>query len=552
MQAWVRADALSPGDIVIKPLEPWETDTSWDAGWLAGFLDGEGTLAQNQAKGHRPSFRLSGYQRPGATADRMLAQMGKFVPFKKFIVERSESHNWNSMVMARVDRLPHIMQLLGAVRPPRLLELGEALWEGAALSSKIKGGSDATVTSVISCGDGNIAKLATSTKTYIANGFAVHNTQPVVTIWDEDVGKYVLVDGFHRYYVCKTNADVLERNNGMLPIVVIEKDINDRMASTVRHNRARGKHSIEGMANMVFCLSPDTRLLTSDLRWVPIADIKVGDELIACDEQLSQKNKMRRSRVIGRKDQVADRVRITTTEGVLVCTNNHQWVSIASGKTARKWRRADQLRPGMRLVQFCQPWSSFDTYEDGWVSGVLDGEGYVHKSTNIVGVAQNEGFVLDRLRKALLSKGFTLNEHLKGECVELRVREMLKLIGAYRPSRLLPKAVSLWEGKRSWSKHTLRPEILAIEALTPGYVCGIATETGTVTAEGFLTHNTMLDEGWTDDEICNELGMEPGELLRLKHITGFSKLFEDVNYQNAWKSRTMIRAEKAEREKQNG
>lgn len=77
-------------------------------------------------------------------------------------------------------------------------------------------------------------------------------TQPVVTIWDNDLQKYVIVDGFHRYFTCKSNADIRERNRGMLPIVVIEKDINDRMAATVRHNRARGKHSVDGMANMVF------------------------------------------------------------------------------------------------------------------------------------------------------------------------------------------------------------------------------------------------------------------------------------------------------------
>lgn len=77
-------------------------------------------------------------------------------------------------------------------------------------------------------------------------------TQPVVTIWDEERGKYVIIDGFHRYFTCKTNKDIRDRNLGMLPIVVLEKDINDRMASTVRHNRARGKHSIDGMSSMVF------------------------------------------------------------------------------------------------------------------------------------------------------------------------------------------------------------------------------------------------------------------------------------------------------------
>jgi len=53
-------------------------------------------------------------------------------------------------------------------------------------------------------------------------------------------------------FTCKNNPDILNRNQGRLPIVVIQKDINDRMASTVRHNRARGSHSVSGMSNMVF------------------------------------------------------------------------------------------------------------------------------------------------------------------------------------------------------------------------------------------------------------------------------------------------------------
>tara|TARA_R110000744_G_scaffold120306_4_gene224161 strand:- start:377 stop:1027 length:651 start_codon:yes stop_codon:yes gene_type:complete len=77
-------------------------------------------------------------------------------------------------------------------------------------------------------------------------------TQPIVTIYDEETDKYVIVDGFHRYFTCQRNPDIMEKNKGRVPIVVIEKDINERMASTVRHNRARGQHSVEGMSNMVF------------------------------------------------------------------------------------------------------------------------------------------------------------------------------------------------------------------------------------------------------------------------------------------------------------
>ena len=77
-------------------------------------------------------------------------------------------------------------------------------------------------------------------------------TQPIVTVYDKELGKYIIVDGFHRYFIAKTKADISKRINGRIPIVVIDKDITERMASTVRHNRARGEHMVTGMSNLVF------------------------------------------------------------------------------------------------------------------------------------------------------------------------------------------------------------------------------------------------------------------------------------------------------------
>lgn len=76
-------------------------------------------------------------------------------------------------------------------------------------------------------------------------------TMPIVCyrVPDEDV--YEIVDGFHRHRVMLTCADIRERENGLMPVVVIDKDISNRMASTIRHNRARGSHSIDLMINIV-------------------------------------------------------------------------------------------------------------------------------------------------------------------------------------------------------------------------------------------------------------------------------------------------------------
>ena len=69
-------------------------------------------------------------------------------------------------------------------------------------------------------------------------------TMPCVCYYNKDEDRYILVDGYHRYTVLKTSQRIYKRENGLLPIVVIDKDLSNRMSSTIRHNRARGMHNI--------------------------------------------------------------------------------------------------------------------------------------------------------------------------------------------------------------------------------------------------------------------------------------------------------------------
>lgn len=80
-------------------------------------------------------------------------------------------------------------------------------------------------------------------------------TQPIVTMPAD--GKREVIDGFHRNLVGKTYAPIQERVLGYLPVVTINSDrenLEDRMAATVRHNRARGKHKVESMSDIVLHL----------------------------------------------------------------------------------------------------------------------------------------------------------------------------------------------------------------------------------------------------------------------------------------------------------
>lgn len=78
-------------------------------------------------------------------------------------------------------------------------------------------------------------------------------TQPIVSMPDND-GKYEVIDGFHRHRVGKECADIQSRVHGYLPLVQIREsqvDKSDRMASTIRHNRARGEHRVDSMSEIV-------------------------------------------------------------------------------------------------------------------------------------------------------------------------------------------------------------------------------------------------------------------------------------------------------------
>ncbi len=75
-------------------------------------------------------------------------------------------------------------------------------------------------------------------------------TQPIVTGLHEDKG-YEIVDGFHRYLIPAEHKDIMNNTLGYLPVAQIDRVKSDRMASTIRHNRARGTHEVELMGNIV-------------------------------------------------------------------------------------------------------------------------------------------------------------------------------------------------------------------------------------------------------------------------------------------------------------
>ena len=76
-------------------------------------------------------------------------------------------------------------------------------------------------------------------------------TMPIVCYYIEENDTYEIVDGFHRYLTMKTHKDIYDREKGLIPVSVINKPLSERMASTIRHNRARGSHDVDLMSKIV-------------------------------------------------------------------------------------------------------------------------------------------------------------------------------------------------------------------------------------------------------------------------------------------------------------
>lgn len=276
--------------------------------------------------------------------------------------------------------------------------------------------------------------------------------------------------------------------------------------------------------NFGLCLAPNTKILTADLRWKTASRLSFGDRLIGFDEHPKGRKRRRfqESFVENVERFELPCVKIVTTEGSVICSEDHFWMarqeqgtkierkSKTTGVRAKnkngltyEWARAKDLRVGQVIPCLGAPWPELETKDAGWLSGIFDGEGYLSsqggrgKHNSMLGVVQNEGTVLNKIRQVLSSFGFSYSEHPRvdstKECTTLLITggrdEFLRFLGSIRPVRLLQKSDVIWNGAACWSAKTRRAKVLSIESIGMHEVVSIRTSTRTFIAEGLLSHN---------------------------------------------------------------
>ena len=253
-----------------------------------------------------------------------------------------------------------------------------------------------------------------------------------------------------------------------------------------------------------FCVTPETKILTGDLRYVEAGALRLGDRVLGFEEEnvSARGRRFESAEVTDVGRTTLPCVRVRTSDGIeVVVSADHRWL-VWSGNGLR-WRRTAQLRLGERICSVGR-WAENEAREAGWLAGVFDGEGSVSGGRgvrsgnrgNAVTVAQKEGPVLNRIRAALTAYGYGYSESERKGCVSLYLKggvtERLRFLGEIRPERLLRQAEKVWGGVNVGAAQKVH--VVALEEVGAREVVTLGTSTGTFIAEGLLSHNCKSDQ----------------------------------------------------------
>jgi hypothetical protein len=266
------------------------------------------------------------------------------------------------------------------------------------------------------------------------------------------------------------------------------------------------------------CLTPDHKVLTADLRYVPLSHVCAGDELVSFDETVEESAGRSRRYKTG----TVKAVKRDTDDVFLVklqsgkefkATADHLWMTRAHGPAAcggsstYQWRRTDSLRKGSIIPKLQYEWDTSTDYGAGYLAGMLDGEGcyYTRKSgphmTAQLSFSQRENAAYDRVVFELFRLGCGVNEQKNGgtnkDVTTLRINGGLKkiamVLGCVRPTRLLNKFKPEHLGRLISTKFDY-DKVVSIEPLGEQEIVRIDIDAKTMIVEGYGHHNCYLHD----------------------------------------------------------
>lgn len=327
---------------------------------------------------------------------------------------------------------------------------------------------------------------------------------------------------------------------------------NPKYAKYVEREKERlGETSDE--FRMSYCVTPDTRILTSDLRWVRAEDIKKGDSLLGFDENPPKRYGQRKYKEsfvedVGRIERPCYEVILSNGQKVK-CSEEHQWLVFTAGSRA-VWKKTKDLVSTDRIYKVCDTWDNLPTdYRLGYLAAAFDGEGcisQVQDKINQITFSQRANTMLDQVERYLKDFGFTYNDDFYDKrkvgngqepCYRLIInggkRELLRFLGSVRPERLLenfdPNKLGTVRCSNGDLGKEYHPSVVELNYIGMQEVIPIRTTTRTYIAEGLASHNCLewiISRGMFVDideleKLCGEDYLERVESdTKATHVAG--------------------------------
>lgn len=263
-----------------------------------------------------------------------------------------------------------------------------------------------------------------------------------------------------------------------------------------------------------FCASEQSKVLTTDLKWIKLKDIQIGQELIAVDEfpekGRGKDRKIRGAIVEGKRNVYEKAFELKMDNGQkLILTAPHRLLSVINGGTYTKWKSVSELKKGERIRYITRVWGE-SNLDDAWMGGIIDGEGHIRAKKSggaEVKICQVKGDVWDKMVDYTKRSGFSYREDWDnrkagekskfgnkpvGSITFDRMNELFELLG--KTGSLKGKKIHWWDGKslpgkrsgKAWSK------ILSIKPLGKKRMVDLQTSEKTFILDGFVSHNSSF------------------------------------------------------------
>ncbi len=267
----------------------------------------------------------------------------------------------------------------------------------------------------------------------------------------------------------------------------------------------------------VWCVAPETKILTADLNWIEAGSIKKGDVLAGFEEEPQHKSqrKWEKSIVESVEKIKQPSYRLTFDDGkTIVCSENHRWLIYTAGNRS-KWKSTKDLKLTDRFIKVLDVWEKDNSNEGGYLAGVFDGEGSLERIKNKCGrlnFCQRNNVVWAKTVKELDKRNFRYgiynNKGIYNDVLSLtitRKRDTMRFLGSIRPERLLEKFDFDYLGKFQAFSY---PRIVKKEFIGETDVIAMKTSTSTYIAEGLASHNCyreLYQAGWDVKELAEKI-----------------------------------------------